>query len=130
VAGETAMDTMAACPTLRVVELETAPNVAVIVVVPCAALVAKPTVSVLMTAVDTEEELHDTVAVMFFELPSLYVPLARNCCAVPKAIVGACGVIAIDTNAAGLTTRVAVLLTPAKEMPMVVGPVPTLLVNP
>jgi hypothetical protein len=126
------MDTMAACPTLRVVALETEPKVAVIVVMPCAALVARPAllVSLLTIATCTEEEFHVTVAVMSFELPSVYVPLARNCCVVPKAIVGACGVIAIDTNAAGLTTRVAELLTPADAMPMVVDPVPKLVVNP
>jgi len=126
------MATMAACPTLRDVALETEPNVAVIVVMPCAALVARPAllVSLLTIATGTEEEFHVTVAVMSFELPSVYVPLARNCSVVPKAIVGACGVIAIDTNAAGLTTRVAELLTPADAMPMVVDPVPKLVVNP
>ena len=53
-----------------------------------------------------------------------------NCCIVPKAIVGVCGLIAIETSAAGFTTRVAVALTAPELMPIVVVPAPKLVANP
>jgi hypothetical protein len=56
--------------------------------------------------------------------------VAVNCCLVPRAIVGAGGVIAIDTSAAGFTTSVAVALTVPELMPIVVVPVPSVLASP
>jgi hypothetical protein len=53
-----------------------------------------------------------------------------NCCVVPRAIVGACGLIAIDTSAAGFTTKVAVALMAPELMPIVVVPVPSVLASP
>jgi len=63
-------------------------------------------------------------------LPSVYVPVAVNCCVVPSAIVGLCGLIAIDTSAAGFTTSVAVALIAPELMPIVVVPVPSVLASP
>jgi hypothetical protein len=45
-------------------------------------------------------------------------------------MVGACGVIAIDTSAAGLTVRVTVADTPSKVMRIVVVPTPLLMARP
>ncbi len=56
--------------------------------------------------------------------------MAANCCVVPKAMVGICGLIAIDTSAAGFTTSVAVALIVPELMPMAVVPVPRLVANP
>jgi hypothetical protein len=53
-----------------------------------------------------------------------------NCCVVPSAIVGACGLIAIDTSAAGLTTNVAIPLIDPELIPMLVVPVPSVLASP
>jgi hypothetical protein len=37
---------------------------------------------------------------------SVNVPVAVNCCVVPSAMLGVGGVIAIDTNVAGVTVKV------------------------
>jgi hypothetical protein len=51
-------------------------------------------------------ELHPTVFVMFWLLPSVKVPVAVNCCVVPSGICGIAGVMAIETSAAGVTLKV------------------------
>ena len=53
-----------------------------------------------------------------------------NCCVVPSAIVGVCGLIAIDTSAAGFTTSVAVALIVPELIPIVVVPVLSVLASP
>ena len=67
--GDTANDTIAACPTVNVVEDVTVPCVAVIVAVPVPALVARPVA--LITATIADEELHCAVPVMSCVLPSV-----------------------------------------------------------
>ncbi len=47
-----------------------------------------------------------------------------NCWVVPRAIIGVCGVMAIDTRAAGFTTSGAEALTDPELIPIVVVPVP------
>ena len=66
-AGDTAIETRAAAPTVSVVEFEIEPMVAVIVVAPVPALEAKPFVPValLTTATVAKDELHVTVVVRF-----------------------------------------------------------------
>ncbi len=76
-AGVTAIETSMAGPTVRVVEPLTEPDVAVIVVLPCATLVASP--ELLMVATAAVDELHVTVFVRFCVLPSVNVPVAVNC---------------------------------------------------
>ncbi len=76
-AGVTAIETRAAGATVRVVEPLTEPDVAVIVVLPCATLVASP--ELLMVATAAVDELHVTVFVRFCVLPSVNVPVAVNC---------------------------------------------------
>ena len=53
-----------------------------------------------------------------------------NCCVLPNGIVGASGLIAIDTTAAGVTANVAVALTDPELIPIVVVPVPSVVANP
>ena len=83
-----------------------------------------------MVAIVAADELHVTVDVTSWVVPSVYVPVAVNCCVVPKAIVGLNGLIAIETSAAGFTTSVADPLTEPELMPIVVVPVPTEVANP
>ena len=66
-AGVTAIETRAAAVTVSVVEPETEPDVAVIVVEPVATLVARPWLleALLIVAIVVAEELHCTVCVMF-----------------------------------------------------------------
>ncbi len=80
-AGVTAIETRAAAATVRVVEPLTEPDVAVIVVVPCATLVARPAPvpCATMVATATLDELQVTEAVKFCVLPSVNVPVAVNC---------------------------------------------------
>jgi hypothetical protein len=110
-AGVTAIDTSTAGVTVNVVEpLMPAPaSVAVIVVVPLATLVARPLLppALLTVAVVSVPELHVTAAVRFCVVLSLKVPVAMNCCVVPRAIDGFVGVTAIDSSTAGVTVNVA-----------------------
>jgi hypothetical protein len=71
--GEIAIDTSAGLATVSVVAPEIAPEVAVMVVVPWLALVARPLVPglLLITATDAEDELQVTAAVIFFVLWSV-----------------------------------------------------------
>jgi hypothetical protein len=103
-AGVTAMDCRVAAATVRVVEPETTPDVAVIVEVPTATPVAKP--PAVIVAVAGVAELHVTLPVRFCVLLSLNVPVAVNCCVKPLAIEGFAGVTAIDCNVAAVTVRV------------------------
>jgi hypothetical protein len=105
VAGVTAIDTSTAVVTARVVLPLIEPDVAVIVVVPTPALVAKPLLPgvLLIVATVADDELHCTVVVISWVLPSVKVPVAVNCCAVPRGTLGVAGVTAIETRAAGVT---------------------------
>jgi hypothetical protein len=62
--------------------------------------VAKPVP--LIVATEAFEELYVAVLVRFWVLPSLYVPVAMNCCAAPFGIDGFAGVTAIDTKFLGV----------------------------
>jgi hypothetical protein len=107
-------------------------EVAVIVAVPCPALVARPLVPVVLLTFATFafDVAHVTTVVMSCVLPSVYVPVASNCSVVPNATVAFCGLTAIDTNAAGFTTSVAVALIVPALIPIVVVPVPSELASP
>jgi hypothetical protein len=79
--GVTARETSVAGVTVSVVDPETLPDAAVIVVVPAAADVANPLLpaALLMVATPVEEELQVTVFVRFCVVLSEYVPTAANC---------------------------------------------------
>jgi hypothetical protein len=100
-AGVTARDfrTGAAVVTVNVVEPVTEPEVAWIVLLPGPTPLAKPVLLIVPTEVLEEVQL--TEFVRFWVLPSLYLPVAVNCCVLPLAIDGFVGVTAIDTKLLG-----------------------------
>lgn len=63
---------------------------------PVPTLLAKPALLIVATAVLLE--LQVTVLVKSRVVPSLYVPVAVNCCVVPLTIEAFAGVTASDTN--------------------------------
>src|SRR5437016_160169 len=65
---------------------------------------AKPVL--LMLTMLVADELHTTLEVMSFVLPSLKVPVAMNCWLLPTMTVAAGGVTAMDTRV-GVTVRLA-----------------------
>jgi hypothetical protein len=100
-AGVTAIDCNVAAVTVRTVEPLIAPDVALIVEVPTPAPLATP--AALIVAVVVVPELHVTLDVRFWVVPSLKVPVAVNCCVAPLVIEGFAGVTAIDCNVAAVT---------------------------
>src|SRR5437667_7578752 len=102
-AGATVMATSAAALTVNVVAPLVLPEVALIVVVPWVRLVAKPVM--LMVATPVGLELQVTEFVRSCVLLSLNVPVAVNCCFVPRAIELFAGAKSIDTRATGPTVR-------------------------
>ena len=107
-AGVTAMETSVAAVTVSVVDPETPPDVAVIVVVPAATGVANPSepAALLIVATPVVDELQVTVVVRFCVVPSENVPVAVNCLVVPLATLGLVGVTAMETSVAAVTVRV------------------------
>ena len=95
-AGVTVIDTSSGGVTVRVVEPAMEPEVAEIAVVPVPTPVASPSAVIVPTAVFVEFQF--TRVVRFWVLPSLYVPVAVNCCVAPLAMEGFVGVTAIETN--------------------------------
>jgi hypothetical protein len=83
-----------------------------------------------MIATVADDEAHVTTDVISCVLPSVYVPVAVNCWLSPRATAGACGLIAIDTSAAGFTVSTADVLTPPELIPIAVVPVPSVLASP
>ena len=131
--GFTTIETSAAGVTVSVTgALVTAPDVAVITVVPAARLVARPILPavLLIVAVAAVAELQVAVWVRSCVELSVNVPIAVNCCVVPSAIEGAAGVTAIDTNAAGATVSEAVPLTAPDVAIIVTVPCATVLASP
>lgn len=106
--GLTAIETKAAGTMVMVVLPLTEPEVALMEADPVATLVASPCEPVLLLMVTTEicDELQLTVAVRFCVLPSVNVPVAVNCCVVPRGVLGSAGVTAMDTSVAGVTVKV------------------------
>ncbi len=106
--GVTVMDTSVAEVTVSAVDPDILPDVAVIVVDPAAADVARPLdPAVLLTAATPEDdEFQVTAVVRSCVVPSEYVPVALNCRVVPLTMLELVGVIAIDTSVAGVTVNV------------------------
>jgi hypothetical protein len=96
-AGVTAIERSAAGATVRVVEPMTEPDFAVIVVAPGATLVASPVL--LMVATVLADEVQAAELVRSWVVPSLYVPVAVNCCFSPNAMEGFVGVTEIVARA-------------------------------
>src|SRR5277367_2922209 len=68
---------------------------------PVFSAVARP--AEFTVAVAGVPDVHVTAAVMFWMLPSLYVPVAENCSVDPATIEGFAGVMAMDCNVAAVT---------------------------
>ena len=91
--GVTAIDTNALVTVSAAVPVML-PEVADIVLVPAAMPVASPEVLIVATAVLDDSQLAATA----FVLPSLYVPVAVNCCVFPAVIEGLAGVTWIEES--------------------------------
>jgi hypothetical protein len=87
---------------------EIEPELAAIVVEPTPPLTAAPPAPIVATP--GAEDVHDTDVVITLVLPSVYVPVAMNCCEVPSAIEAVCGETATETSAAPVTVSWAALL--------------------
>jgi hypothetical protein len=117
-----------------VVEFETLPDVAVIVVEPAPAAVARPLRPevLLMLATDVEEEFQVTDVVKFCDELSEYVPVAVNCAVMPLIMLGFVGVTEIDTSVAGVTVSVVLpdTLVAGSMAVIVAEPVPVAVAKP
>jgi hypothetical protein len=101
-AGVIANDTNAGAPTVSVADPLIVPEAAVIVPLPTAVALARPVA--LMTAA-LLEELHVTDPVKSCVEPSVYFPLAANCCVVPSGMDAAVGVTVSETSDGGPTVN-------------------------
>jgi len=128
VAGDTASDTSAAAVTVRLALPLTPESVAVIVADPAALVVAIPDADIVAAAVFDELQL--AAPVRSFVEPSLYCPVAVNCCVSPLAMEGAAGVTAIDTNDAVVTVKVAVPTSDPEVAVMLLVPCATAVATP
>ena len=134
-AGVTAIDVNVALVTFNEAVPEVDPvavvPVAVMMTVPAATPIAAPCVGVvlLIVAMVVSAELHVTLLVTFFTLPSLKVPVAVNEVAVVAAICTEGGVTTSDTRVAGTVKTVDPLIPPELAETVVV-PTATLVANP
>jgi small neutral amino acid transporter SnatA (MarC family) len=105
--GVIATDTSIAGFTVRVVDPDMLPDVAVTVVAPAATDVAKPCEpeALLIVATPALDELQVTAAVSICVVSSENVPMAVNCWVVPLAMPGLVGVTVMDTSVALVTVR-------------------------
>jgi hypothetical protein len=104
-AGVTVMETSAAGVTVSVAFPVMLLEVAEIVVAPGATVVARPPAPMVAAAV--LDDAQAAVDVRFWVEPSVYVPVAVNCCVSPLATLELAGVTAMETSAAGVTVSVA-----------------------
>jgi hypothetical protein len=104
--GFTTNDTRTGAVTARLAEpVIVPPEVAVIVVTPGSTLAASP--PLLTVAIVVADEVQVAVLVRFCVLPSLYVPVAVNCCVYPAATDAVPGVTATEANTGAVTVSVA-----------------------
>src|SRR5207302_1678951 len=105
--GVTWIDDRVAAVTVSVVEPETPPNVAVIVVVPVVSADASPCEPPALEIVATVAfvDRHVACDVRFCVVPSLYTAVAAKLRLVPSAIDGLVGVTWIETTTALVTVR-------------------------
>ena len=96
VAGVTAIDCNVFVTVNTAAGEVTEPRLAVMLLEPAATPVASP--AALIVATEVVPDVQVTELVMLALLPSLYVPVAVNCCVAPALIEAAAGVTAIDCN--------------------------------
>jgi hypothetical protein len=101
------------------VDPDVVPRVALIVVDPVATAVADPVLSIDTTEVSADA--HVTCALMSWELPSLRVPVAVNCCVVSTTSEVSAGSTAMEVKI-GLTVRLFEPLTVPMDALIVVVP--------
>jgi len=131
-AGVTAIDCRTAAVTLIVVLPLIVPEVATIWAEPVPVLDANPAVfaRLLIVATVVAFELHCTVLVTSCVLPSEKVPVAVNCWVTPSGMLAMAGVIANETNTAGVILKVADPVTVPEVVVTLVLPTATLVANP
>jgi len=100
VKGITLMAAAVPPTTVSVVDPDTFPDLAVIVVVPVETKVDSPLkpAILLIVATDVDVELHVTAPVKFCVVLLEKVPVAINFCVVPRAILSLAGVTEMDTS--------------------------------
>lgn len=103
--------------------------VALIVVVPIPAGVARPVLA-LMVAFAVSLDVQAEEPVMTEVVASVYVPVATNCCVDPYVTLGVDGVTAIETKAAALTVNPVFPEIPPNVAVMVGVPVVKVLSSP
>lgn len=101
---------------------------AVIVELPAATVVAEPELSIV--AMLPSDELQVALSEMSWELPSLKLPMAMNCCVDPTGTEGLAGVTTIDEMTAGVTVVDAAALIEPTVAVIVTEPVATVLTTP
>ena len=99
-----------------------------IVVLPVPVPVANPPFEIVAT--EGVSDAHAAVLVTSCTLPSLYVPVAPNCCVRPAATEGFAGVTAIDTSTGGATLSVVEPVIDPELALTVVLPCATVCANP
>jgi len=127
-AGVTAIETNAAGVTVKLVDPESVPDVAVAVVLPTATALARPLGLIVATPLSPVLQIAE--AVMSRVLPSLYVAVAVNCSVVPFANDELNGVTAIDNRLGVLTLRTLEPLTDPEVALIVVVPCILLVARP
>jgi hypothetical protein len=123
VVGETEIETRVAGVTVRAAEAEATPeNEAVMSVVPVPFDSTSPNEPAALPTVATEgdDELQSAEVVRSWVNPPVSVPVAVNCCVVPRAMLALAGVTAIEVTAADVS--VAVFVIAPREAVMVVEP--------
>ena len=126
--GLIAIETNAAAVTVKPVEPVTVPEAAVTLAVPVPMLVARPVLFTVTVASVSDAQV--AVALRSCVLPSLKVPVATNCCVVPKAIEGFAGLTAIDSRTAAVTLMVVLPLTDPELAVICADPVPNVEASP
>ncbi len=126
-AGVTAIETRLAPVTVSDVLPLTAPDVAIMVVVPVPVLVARPEAFTDATLMFEEDHVTEGSCCV---LPSSKIPVAINCCVVPSAMEVLAGVTEIESRCAATTVRVAVSLTAPTVAVMVTLPAPAVVTKP
>lgn len=131
IGGKTLIATNGSC-TANDVEPTSEPDVAEIMVVPALALVASPCEPdvLLIVATVADEEIHVTNVVMFAVDPSVYSPVAVNCCEPPIGMDGLCGLTSIAAKIAFVTVRLPDPVTVPDLARMTVLPLPVLVAIP
>lgn len=118
-AGETRILTSAGGETVKTDCPPTEPEVAMIVVVPSAAVDASPPGPIVA---DVVLEVHVAVGVRFCCVPSVKFPVAVNCTDKPSGTEVLAGVTVIEVSAAALTVRTVDPLMDPEVAVMVVVP--------